>query len=184
MRSLFLFLISVPYFAMAQAKDKVSPDILSLESGVICAPPTEGEAAAPNTIAGTTHLISDVPPFVSTINRVPAVLGIGFGVKSVSVAPEGITGIDMVITHPPMGTSRVTEQSYATSIRGDSQSITFYQFDYDYELLPGDWTMEAHHKGKILFTTSFLVLPPSKLPDLASICGFEELLSHNVVGSN
>lgn len=179
MRSLFLFFICVPCFAFAQPKDKVSADILSLQSGVICAPPSEGEAAAPDTIAGTTHLISDVPPFVSTVNRVPAVLGIGFGVKSISVAPEGISNIDMVITHPPMGASGVTTQSYSTSIRGDAQSITFYQFDYEYELLPGIWTMQAKYGDVVLFTSVFVIVPPNELPQLASICGFEELLSLN-----
>lgn len=180
MRSLFLFLLLIPTTLWAETgfgPDKSDQSIVSLESGVICAPPSTGEAAAPNTVAGTTHIIDKAPPFVSTQNRVPAVLGLGFGVKSQSETLGGESGVTMTIRHPPMGPNGVTQQTYDTRISDITPSITFYQFDFDYELLPGHWQMEAVKAGRVLFRTSFTVVRPNAIPELASLCGFEELLS-------
>lgn len=169
----------LPAFAQAQSPrpDQTSALIASLETGVICPPPSVGEIAAPDTVAGTTHLIEDEPPFVSLSNRVPAVIGIGFGTKSMTTKLGGLQGVTMTVTHPAMGKGGATSQSFQTSIDGVIPSLTFYQFDYDYELVPGLWQMEASKDGKVLYRTTFEVVPPKAIPQLAQICGFEELLS-------
>ena len=149
----------------------------SVEAGVICAPETTGTLEAPGTIAGTTHLIEEEPPFVAITRRVPAVLGIGFGVKSRSVDMAGITDVLMTVTHPPMGPEGVTKQTFETIIRGTDPSLTFYQFDFDYELVTGVWQLEASQNGEVLYRTTFEVLPPEQVAELAQVCGFEELLS-------
>lgn len=159
------------------AQDKVGPAIVSLETGVICPPKTTGTRPAPDTVAGLTNVIEDEPPFVSTVNKVPAVLGIGFGAKAQSGTPFGIDNVTMTITHPAMGESGAKRQSFQTSISGLDTSITFYQFDFDYELLPGTWTMTATDGDQVLYSTEFQVVPPQAVPELASICNFEELLS-------
>jgi hypothetical protein len=61
--------------------DFVSPMVGFFEAGVICAQDGYGVRHAPDTIAGTTHVVEDAPPFVSNGRVVPAVLGIGFGVR-------------------------------------------------------------------------------------------------------
>ncbi|MEJ6399298.1 DUF3859 domain-containing protein [Yoonia sp. 208BN28-4] len=175
-----LVALALPFAANAQTgpqPDKISPAMASVETGVICAPPATGEVEAPGTVAGTTHLIADEPPFVSTARRVPAVLGIGFGIKSQSIDSGGISDVVMRITHPPMGDAGVTAQTFTSSISGIDPSLTFYQFDFDYELLPGIWQMEASSNGTVLYRTTFEVVTPDQIPELASICGFEELLS-------
>lgn len=144
---------------------------------MICAPEAVGSSPAPGTLAGTTHIIDEDPPFVSNARRVPAVLGIGFGVKSISSTPEGLEDVTMVITHPGMGADKIKTQSYGTRISGLAPSLTFYQFDYDYELLPGIWQMVAMKDDAVLYSASFEVLPPQQVPELASVCGFESLLS-------
>ena len=171
--TLFFFLIPIVAFAA----DKTSVAIASLQTGVICPPRSVGEALAPGTVAGTTHLIEDNPPFVSLSNRVPAVIGIGFGSKAMAEVATGLDDITLFVTHPPMGTSGVTEQSFETRISGLTPSLTFYQFDYDYELLFGSWQLEARMDGEVLYSTDFEVVPANMIPELASICGFEELLS-------
>jgi len=175
-----LTLICLPLLALSQSDlrpDKQSEAILQLEAGVICAPEAIGSSPAPGTVAGTTHIIDQDPPFVSTARRVPTVLGIGFGVKAMASTPDGLEGVTIVVTHPAMGADNIQTQSYRTRISGLAPSLTFYQFDYDYELLPGIWQMTAMKDDTVLYSTSFEVLPPQKVPELASICGFESLLS-------
>lgn len=154
-----------------------SPGISGLEVGVICSPPTIGTAPAPGTVAGTTHIIQENPPFASTSRRVPAVIGIGFGVKAQAADDFGIEDVTIVVTHPPMGADQIKTQQFATRISGISPSITFYQFDYDYELVHGIWTMAAVSENSILYSATFEVVPPEDMPQLADICGYQDLLS-------
>ena len=174
----FFFAI-LPVAALGQTAqpDKVGLMLANHQAGIICAPPSMGTAPAPDTIAGTTHLINEEPEFVSTKRRVPAVLGIGFGVKSQAFDVAGIPEVTMTITHPEMGKTSATSQSYPTRISGEYPSLTFYQFDFNYELVTGLWQMEASQGGTIIYRTTFEVLPPEQVPELATICGFEDLLS-------
>lgn len=159
------------------AQDKTSGAIASIETGVICPPESTGTRPAPDTVAGITNVVAEEPPFVSTVNKVPAVMGIGFGAKAMSESTFGIDNVTMTITHPPMGPQKTTQQSFLTSISGTDTSITFYQFDFDYELLPGTWTMTATDGEQVLYSTSFEVVLPQQVPELAAICNFSELLS-------
>ena len=174
---LALALCLLPLAAAAQDARILSDRISAFETGVICPPPSVGERIAPGTVAGVTHIIEEEPPFVSASHRVPAVLGIGFGTKAQSADAFGIDAVTVTVTHPPMGPEGVTTQSFETFIRGDSPSLSFYQFDYDYELLVGDWTMQAAKDGEVFYSASFRVVPPAMVPELASVCGYEDLLS-------
>ncbi len=156
---------------------EISSQLSSFEAGVICAPDSVDKRAAPNTIAGTTNIIDAEPPFISTQYRVPAVVGVGFGVKSLANDSFGITGVKVVVTHPPMGPDKITKQSFVSSISGRSRSLTFYQFDYDYELVAGQWHILATKDGEILYDVSFEVTNPLNMPELASACGFQNLFS-------
>ena len=173
------FFAVFPVVALAQTTgpEKVSALLASHEAGIICAPPTVGTASVPDTVAGTTHLIDVEPAFVSTNRRVPAVVGIGFGIKAQASDVSGIPEVTMTITHPPMGKAKATVQTFQTVISGQTPSLTFYQFDFDYELVEGTWQMEATQGGVVIYRTTFVVLPPEQVPELARICGFGELLS-------
>ncbi|MEO0917704.1 MAG: DUF3859 domain-containing protein [Pseudomonadota bacterium] len=155
----------------------VSPDISVIEAGVICPPETVGSSPAPDTIAGTTHLIEEEPEFVSNTRVVPAVLGLGFGVKAQTPILGGINQVTMLVSHPAMGQEAVESQSFLTRISDLSPSLTFYQFDYSYELLPGTWTMTAMRVDQVLYQVEFEVVPPEMVPELAGVCGYLDLLS-------
>lgn len=174
--ALFLCVLMSPALADAALQQK-SPAIASLETGVICPPPTVGEAQAPDTVAGTTHLIDADPPFLSLDNRVPAVMGIGFGAKAMAADIDGLSNVEMVVTHPPMGNDGITSQSFRTSINGAAPSLTFYQFDHSYEVLIGTWMLEARREGQVLYRATFEVVRPQLVPELAAACGFEDMLS-------
>lgn len=173
MRIWLVVMLLLPLPARAEV---VSDYVSDFVSGVICPPETTGERAAPGTVAGVTHVIEEQPPFVSDGNRVPAVIGIGFGVKATVVFAEGLP-VTMVVTHPPMGPEGVTRQHFDSSISGFDRSLTFYQFDYPYELLVGRWTMSAMSGETVIYQTSFDVVPPRQMPELAGVCGYENLLS-------
>jgi hypothetical protein len=174
----FAAMILAPLALAAQATgDVVSSKIATYEAGVICAPEIIGYNEAPDTVAGVTNIIESEPPFVSTGRRVPAVQGIGFGIKSQSQDPFGLSDVQMVVTHPPMGPEGITRQSYPTTISGADTSLTFYQFDFDYELVTGPWTFEAMYQGQSLYRVTFDVVAPQAMPELAKVCGFEDLLS-------
>lgn len=175
MRILIFLLAILPVQLLAQ--DQRSSEISFLATGVICAPETVGTAPAPDTVAGVTNVIEEDPPFVSTANRVPAVIGIGFGVKATSTTTSGIEDVIVIVRHPAMGPEGATLQSYATRISGVGTSNSLYQFDFDYELLPGRWSIEARKAGQLLYRSQFEVVPPQDIPELAGVCGFEELLS-------
>jgi len=167
MKNLVLTLSCLPVVALGQAPlpDTTSDQIAQIEAGVICAPETTGTAEAPGTVAA------------AITRTVPAVLGVGFGIKARSDAPAGLFPVVMTVTHPPMGNKSVTTQTFETTIRGADASLTFYQFDFDYELLPGIWQMTATYEDTVLYRTTFEVVPPDLVPELARICGFENLLS-------
>lgn len=162
----------------AQADDFISPLLGFYEAGVLCAQDGGEVREAPNTVAGTTHVIVDAPPFVSKNRFVPAVLGIGFGVRAGLDSPLAQSGGLMSVTHPPLNENDTTQQSFLTTIgTQDVPGITFYQFDYAYELALGDWTMTATYGAVTLYETTFTVVPPQALPELAGVCGYLDLLS-------
>ncbi len=168
-------LTTLPLFAAAQAVQ--SEALASLWAGVVCGPPVVGSAPAPDTIAGSTHLVDETPPFIAEITQVPAVIGIGFGVKAQALDPMGLNDVTVTVTHPPMGDAGVTRQSYTSWISGTEPSITFYQFDDDYERVTGTWTFTGVRDGVALFSVAFEVVPPQALPGLAEACGYSDLLS-------
>ncbi|MDC1397191.1 DUF3859 domain-containing protein [Octadecabacter sp.] len=162
----------------AQDAEFVSPMLGFYEAGVICAPDATVTREAPDTLAGTTNVVEDAPSFVSRARLVPAVIGIGFGVRAGLASPDGTDGVTMTVTHPPLSDSGTTIQSFVTAVGGkDTPGITFYQFDYDYELALGDWTMTATVGAVTLYETTFTVVPPQALPQLAGACGYLDLLS-------
>lgn len=161
----------------ARAEFTTSPTIASLTAGVVCAPEPIGSSPAPGTLAGVTHIIAEEPEFVSNTRKVPALLDIGFGVKAQTVDPEGTASVTILLTHPEMGESNVTEQTFVTSINGTDPSLTFYQFDFAYELVLGTWAFTAMSDDELLYTVSFEVVDPRLVPELAGVCGYLDLLS-------
>jgi hypothetical protein len=171
---ILIALICLALPAATSAQDH--PAIALLQAGVLCGPEVVGSAPAPDTIAGETHIVADQPAFIAETLTVPAVLGIGFGLRAQASDPDGLPDVTIIVTHPPMGPDGITRQSYQSAISGISPSMSFYQFDAAYELVTGRWTFAAEQGGELLFTVSFDVVPPAALPGLASVCEGRQLL--------
>ena len=160
--------------ASAQNADVISPMIGFLEAGVLCAQDGGVAREAPGTVSGTILSVESAPDFISTGRTVPAVIGVGFGVRSGVAGDLGVEGVTMTVTHPPFAGTGTTEQSFTTYVGTElAPGITFYQFDYGYELALGEWTMTA----TVLYELDFVVVPPTALPELADICGYADLFS-------
>ena len=155
----------------------IRDDIINLQAGIICPPETVGTNIAPGTIAGATHIIDVDPPFAAHTQQIPAILGIGFGIKSQTLTQGGLDDITMTVTHPAIGADKTKQQNFTSRIDNQAPSLIFYQFDYPYELAEGTWTMTATHQDEVLFSVAFDVVPPETLPELANICGYDNLLS-------
>ncbi|SLN29186.1 DUF3859 domain-containing protein [Pseudooctadecabacter jejudonensis] len=165
-------------FVLAADDAFQSPLLGLFEAGVLCAQDEGTSRAAPDTVAGTTHVVTRAPEFISDGRLVPAVIGVGFGVRSGLRDGMMQDGVTMTVTHPPFAGSGATQQSFQTRIGSDTDpGITFYQFDYDYELALGDWTMTASLGAVTLYEVTFTVVPPETLPNLADACGYQNLFS-------
>lgn len=173
LRPLALVLLTA---APLRAEEVVTSAIADLQAGVICAPEVIDEVPAPDTIAGVQNVIADDPPFVTTGRTVPAVIGIGFAIKSMA-AKQDLLIVTIVVTHPPMGPDGVTRESYQSAIWTDAYALTAWQFEYDYELVTGPWTVSAWAGDRMVYSVAFEVVPPEMMPELASVCGYEALLS-------
>lgn len=163
--------------AEPQPGDTVSDGIASYATGIICAVEPDRIDAAPGTVSGTKHVVHDAPDFVANSRQVPAVLGVGFGITAMAAPTEGITGT-MVVTHPPFAGTGATVQSFPSFVPSGEAGITFYQFDYEYELAIGEWTLTfVADDGVPVYSIDFDVVDPARLPDLADACGYADLLS-------
>ena len=173
---LTLFILAFwPFAAVANVES--SPLVVYVESGVACQAERIGSVPAPNSVAGESYLITGDVQFISHEHMVPAVIGVSMGLKVTVSVPGGLDGVLLSVTHPPMGPQQVRRQTFVGSISDGAASQRFYSFDYDYELLPGTWTLEAKHGKELIYRATFEVVPPEVLPDLASACGYEDLFS-------
>lgn len=162
--------------APASAEDVVSPLLGYFEAGIVCAQEVIANEPAPDTIAGFTNVIEDVPAFVSTGRLVPGVLGVGFGVKTAAARDDIFLDLTVTVTHPPMGPDGVTEQSFPGRLGGEV-GISFYELEFPYEVVTGEWTFTARTPKAVIWSASFTVVGPQALPELAGVCGYADLLS-------
>jgi hypothetical protein len=176
MRRLVLALALLAGPLVALPADKTSTRVAELQAGVICAPEVIGQEPAPDTVAGVSNVIAEDPPFVSETRLVPAVIDVGFAIKA-RLAAEVLTDLTVLVTHPPMGPEQVTRQSFSTALDNLDLSVVAWQFEYDYELVEGTWTVAVTDGSEILYSVSFEVVAPQLVPELAAACGYEALLS-------
>ena len=178
MRILNLLILCTALLAQpATAQLAKSSAISWIEAGIICASDTGEYREAPGTISGRAHAPTEEPPFVSNSQVVPAVRGVGLGVKARSDATIGMLPIEMILTHPPMGEDGITRQTFVSLITPDRNAIIFFQFDHDYELVTGPWSFTAMRDGQTVFRANFQVVSPDEMPDLADTCDYRDLLS-------
>ena len=72
--------------------------------------------------------------------------------------------IQRIIRYPSPGLKRngqvVFADSFRSSVALNELSYYGFQFDYDYELLPGSWEFQYFYEDALLFSRNFNVVMP------------------------
>lgn len=120
----------------------------------------------PETASGVTYIPAGKPVLMTATNRIPAWLGIRFGmtyyVKNLPVA-NGYVDITKIAKHPlmtkPDGTTSTGFTTVEKQFVKDGQLVgwTGYGFDHDYELAPGRWEFTVMFEGQPLCKQDFTV---------------------------
>lgn len=108
--------------------------------------------------------------FLETTDRIPARLGIRFGLAFEIYNLPNVPHIALRtrVLHPPMkkpdGTTS-TEFEYTPRLavtNGTTYGGTSYRFDHDHEVLPGAWLFEYYLGESKLFSKSFTIIDTRK----------------------
>ena len=151
--------------AFAETPAPVAGAGIVLQSiGVYFSPEIAGTEAAPDTELGYINLMTAPPEFIFRQTDVPARLGLSFGI--LIVADRDIANV-RVLTWKPGATD---PESWTTDIVAGEPKLRGFVFEYENELIPGPWRMEAYDGDTQLYSVTFEVLPGSELPSVTSNC--------------
>ena len=81
-----------------------------------------------------------------------------------------LRGMEVTVLHPPYAGTDVTEESWQTDIVRDASNLNFFLFEFPFEMVAGEWAIQASHRGQIVYSVSFKVVDPARIPNLASYC--------------
>jgi hypothetical protein len=160
-------LVAGPLFA-EPAPPAPGPLVADLETGVFCALQAMDQAPAPGTLSGWIHVPEGEITFHWPDRQVvPAALGLAFGVK-VRMVPGGQTAYgEMRVYRPGSDVPEIWSSSFSDL----DDSVAFFRFDYDRELIAGIWRFEAWDGATQLYSVEFEVVPAAALPEIVQACG-------------
>jgi Domain of unknown function (DUF3859) len=144
------------------------PMIATLQVGVFCALQAMDQRPAPGTLSGWIH-VPDAEITFHWPDRqvVPAAIGLAFGVKARMVQGTAAPYAEMRVYRPGSDRPEVWDSSFTDL--GDS--VAFFRFDHDHELIPGLWRFEARDGDLLLYSVEFEVVPAAAVPEIAQACG-------------
>jgi Domain of unknown function (DUF3859) len=157
----FVFLLFCCLFARAaDMKGKV------VSYGIFTVSGKDEIVRSPETPSGVTRIPAGNPLLTAATNRIPAKIGVRFGmwyqVGNV-VAPDGEIEVTKIARHPTITKPDGTTSQGFTFIEkariedGSVLGWTGYGFDHPYELVPGRWEFEMAIKGKTVCKHEFTV---------------------------
>lgn len=169
-RNARLFLAALAWTALATpgGADGHVPVHL-LESGVICDIVLDGRREAPLTESGVLNLVRQDRHVDVVTTRVPARLGLSFGIRVRARAGAPQTA-RLVLSHPPMGGGRVRVQSWNVPLSPGDPAMSMFTFEKRYELVQGRWTFEMRAGNAVLARGRFDVVPDGTVPEVAAAC--------------
>lgn len=118
---------------------------------------------------GGTRLYKDPPTFTAVTDRIPAKLGVSFGIifelTNLPKIQNATVGIVLVTKHPrvrrPDGTTSTGgERQLRLAVRGQDRIVSWTGFGFDRkeELVPGIWTFEVRSYSRLLCKKDFTVV--------------------------
>jgi len=168
--------LALPLQATAQP-DMVNPPLQLLRAGIICPHDTLGSQPAPDTEAGEIGLLAPGVTIRLQQSRVPAKLGMGFGIQSQLAPGTAPRDLRIVVTHPPMGDKGLTRQSWRFTPSDSEPYLSVFTFEFPYEMVLGTWTMEVHDGEDILLRRSFDIVPEEEERLAVAICEGDEAIT-------
>ncbi len=170
-------LIALSASGSAGAAQGSEPPLKLLDHGVICDVTFQGRREAPLTESGQINLIDQSREMDVTTPRVPARIGLSFGIRVVAHPGAGVPDARIVVTHPPLGPARVTVQSWGSPISPGGTGIGLFTFEHDYELVKGPWRFQILSGDTILVDQPFEVVEGYAVPEVQGECFAAEITS-------
>jgi Domain of unknown function (DUF3859) len=158
--SFVLFATCCSFVRAADMKGKI------VSYGIFTVSSKEEFVTSPETPSGVTRIPLGTPILTTATNRIPARMGVRFGmwyeITNVPVA-DGDVEVTKIAKHPTITTPDGTTSKGFTFV--EQQSVkdgrvigwTGYGFDHAYELAPGRWEFEMTIKGKTVCKQEFTV---------------------------
>ena len=142
----------------------VAAQVRLVEAGIVCPTLRDGDRRpAPDTQAGFVRMVDGITIDVPG-RTVPLIPDLGFGIRLATLydAPRDVT---MVTRHPPMGPDGVTVQTHPAVLpAAGAVYARTYSFDYDYEMLPGTWTLAVEDGEETLLSVDFEIVASAPMP--------------------
>jgi hypothetical protein len=160
------------------AQNMIAPPIVDIEFGVICNYQPRGEdVAAPDTNAGRIRRGGDPIVFDIVTDQVPAVLGTAFGIRILGEEEMGRRTVTMVTRHPSFGPGYIDTETWPSEMTGGVYSARYFYFEFDYELVPGPWSMEVWLDDRMIVRQDFTVHDGPAARRILDLCPTEGLTS-------
>jgi hypothetical protein len=134
-------------------------------AGSVVASHTGATVPAPDTTQGTVSEVDLywIPDFATPPDEVRARLGMSIGIEVRIEGPEFLAVVPLRtrVTHPPItdpGTGKVTTvDEWDNPMNARFPRFTGWRFERPWELVPGTWTIEVVHQGKVIASQDFQV---------------------------
>jgi len=139
--------------------------------GVYCAPEGPAEKLpAPGTVLGYVHVTTADTNATVVTTRVPATLGIAFGVALRAAPGQPEFQAEFRVSHPTQTPGQRITERWSTRFSPVGPGLNRFRFEFPDELNTGVWVMEVHHQGRVLFRQRFDVVAPAAAADILSHC--------------
>jgi hypothetical protein len=159
-----LVLASFTVAAADPARPFVAKDLTGFSAGVLCTPGAATRTSAPQTQVGFTNLVKGTPQIRFLQQKVPAALGVSFGV--VFNPDKPLLGVRNLTYRP--GAAR--PDIYYGDISGQPGRYRGFGFEYPEELQTGLWRFEAWQGDRLLYLAEFEVVPAAAMPEMVAQC--------------
>lgn len=151
LKTLPLLLVMFPALALAQV-----PRCSVLSSGIFRDVATYGSREAAVTPGGV-EFLAHPGASIEQVDRIPARLGVMFGVvhRFEGIPAGGL--IAAVIRHPPLPAKEGGTMKESLLRKEPNSSATAFRFDRAEEIVAGEWTFEFQYESHVLCRKTFTV---------------------------
>ncbi|WP_298258486.1 DUF3859 domain-containing protein [uncultured Litoreibacter sp.] len=170
-------LISFGTIAQAQHLDSVAPKaffdeekIKDISYGLVCPSGKTVKLPAPDTHLGFITQRDKSQRIEHTTQIVPLSKGIGFGVDVKLPWGAKLRDVEIAVIHPPYPGTDVTQEHWNTELKPRGSNLNFFLFEFPHEMIAGDWTLQASHQGRIIYSVTFKAVDPSRVHNLSGLC--------------